>query len=99
MRSLIFALATMILLLSGASLARVRTLLFWNGGWQSLTNAIAGVGILVSPGTTALATVANLKLAAGASLTLSNLIGKVDSFDAFTATGTGLSLTADYQPV
>ncbi len=82
----------------GAAAVRVRSLLFWNGGWQSLTNSVPGVGISVSPATTAIATIASLKQSARQSVDLTELVGKVSGGD-FDATGTDLSRTADFDPV
>lgn len=82
----------------GAGAVRVRTLLYWNGGWQSFTNSSQGSGITVSVATTALAAIVSHKQQAGVSLTLSSLINKLNG-STFDETGTGLSNAADFQPV
>lgn len=83
---------------AGAAALRVRTLLFWNSGWQSLTNTVVGQGIVVSSATTAIATIVSLKQQAGVTLTLSTLIGTV-SGSTFAEGGTGLSNANDFVPV
>jgi len=82
----------------GAPAARLRTLLFWNGGWQSLTNSAPGVGIVVSTATTALSTIVSLKKTAGTPVTLSNLVNTING-TTFTEAGTGLTNAADFQPM
>ncbi|MBO9539121.1 SMP-30/gluconolactonase/LRE family protein [bacterium] len=83
---------------AGTSAVRLRSLLFWNDGWQSLTNTTLNAGIVVSAATTAVATVASLKRQAGVPVTLSSLIGTV-SGSTFSETGTGLSNASDFTPV
>ncbi len=82
----------------GAPAVRIRTLVYWNGGWQSLTNSLPGVGIMVGQATTAIATIVGLRAAAGQSPDLNSLIGKL-SGSSFDESGTGLSKVADYDPV
>ncbi|MNX76508.1 Virginiamycin B lyase [compost metagenome] len=82
----------------GARAARLRTLLVYDGGWKSLTNTTPNAGVALSAATTAIATVAGLKQAAGTPLDLSKLVGKV-SGASFDQTGTGLSEAADFTPV
>lgn len=85
---------------AGASAARLRTLLFWNSGWQSLTNSALNSGIMLGNATTALSTLVSLKQQAGITVTLSTLIGKVnEGADTFDETGTGLSNANDFQKV
>lgn len=82
---------------AGSAAARLRTFLFWNNGWQSFTNSTVNSGIVVGNATTALSAIVSLKEQAGASLTLANLIGKVnEGGDSFTETGTGLSNANDF---
>ena len=82
----------------GLPAVRVRTVLVWNGGWQSFTNVTPGAGISISPATTALAIAADLRRAGGTSIEASNLVGKI-SGSTFTETGTGLTAAADFNPV
>lgn len=64
---------------AGASVARVRTLVYWNsGGWRSLTNSIAGAGLIVSRSTTALALVASLRAAAGQAADTGAMVGSLE---------------------
>ncbi|MEB3187898.1 MAG: IPT/TIG domain-containing protein [bacterium] len=81
----------------GLPAVRVRTVLVWNGGWQSFTNTTVGVGITISPATTALAIAADLRRAAGATIQAGNLVGKL-SGSSFTAAGTGLTVAGDFDP-
>jgi len=80
----------------GASLVRVRSILVYNAGWQSLTNSTVNTGIVLSDATTAVAAIAYLKALPQASL--SALVNTVNG-SAFNQTGTGLSNTSDFQPV
>ncbi|HEY9897764.1 MAG TPA: hypothetical protein V6D00_01160 [Pantanalinema sp.] len=82
----------------GAAAVRIRTLLFWNDGWQSLTNATPNSGISIGAATTALSVVVGLKQQAGIGLDPSLLVNKV-SGSTFNPSGTGLSDAADFQPV
>lgn len=85
---------------AGASAVRVRTLLMWENGWKSLTNSTPGSGIVVSAATTALSTIVSLKKTAGTTITLSALMGKIDSSNSsFNDGGTGLSAANDFTPV
>ncbi|MBO9541268.1 IPT/TIG domain-containing protein [bacterium] len=83
---------------AGAATVRLRTLLFWNGGWQSLTNATLNAGVTLSAATTAIATAVSLKQAAGTALDLAKLINTVNG-SAFAEAGTGLSNANDFTPV
>ncbi|MBO9539118.1 hypothetical protein J7643_00845 [bacterium] len=83
---------------AGSPAVRLRTLLFWNSGWQSLTNTTVNTGIVLSAATTAVAGIASLKKQAGTPLTLTNLVGKV-SGSTFNETGTGLTNASDFTPV
>ncbi len=81
----------------GAGVVRIRTLLFWNGGWQSLTNSTPNSGISVSVYTTALAAAANLKQLDQAGLVA--LINKINpTTGGFTEAG-GLTNATDFLPV
>jgi hypothetical protein len=83
---------------AGAAAVRIRTLLFWNNGWQSLTNSIVNQNIVVNPGTTALSAIASLRQLGAASMSaLINTVSATDS--SFVPGGTGLSNANDYQPV
>ena len=82
----------------GAAAARVRTVLVWNGGWQSFTNTVAGVGISISPATTALAISADLLRSGGVTINPSNLVGKING-STFSQDGTGLTISTDFNPV
>jgi len=77
----------------GAAAARLRTLVFWNGSWQSLSSG----SIVVGYGTTAVSVIANLKALTAASM--SALINSVNPGDTFTQPGSWLSNATDYQPV
>lgn len=85
---------------AGAPAVRLRSYLYWNAGWQSFTNTTLNTGIMLGNATTALSAVVSLKQQAGVSLTLANLIGKVnETGDAFTEAGTGLSNANDFLAV
>jgi sugar lactone lactonase YvrE len=82
----------------GAKAVRVRTMLFWNSGWQSLTNSTLNTGIVLSAGTTALCVALGLKQQAGVGgLTPANLVNKV-SGASFLDAG-GLTSAGDFLPV
>lgn len=94
--------------LPGANAARVRTIAVFNGGWTTITNTVPNSGIIINPGTTALAIGAALK---GADVTPADLIGHLNaatytpvtnlSDSDFTALKTLVSdiLTDDQDPV
>lgn len=85
---------------AATSAVRIRTFLFWNGGWQSFTNSTVNTGLMVGNSTTALATLVSLKQQAGVGLTLTTLIGKVnETANTFDETGTGLSNANDFLKV
>jgi sugar lactone lactonase YvrE len=71
---------------AGAKAASIRSLLFYNGGWQSLTNTTPGVGIVVSPATTALCVMTSLRSVPAASLS-----ALIQSTNGSTYTGTSSS--------
>ncbi|HEY9897762.1 MAG TPA: hypothetical protein V6D00_01150 [Pantanalinema sp.] len=81
----------------GTKAARIRTLLVWNEGWQSFTNATPNVGIVVSAATTALATLTSLKQQAGQSVPLEKLVNSI-SGSTFNDVGTGLA-ASDFSKV
>lgn len=82
----------------GAPAIRIRTYLYWNGGWQSLTNSTPGTGIVINSATTALAIVSNLKQHHGKAVNFLSYIGKINGAS-FDDAGTGLSATTDFAPV
>lgn len=52
---------------AGAGAARVRTLLVWQDGWTSITNAVPDGGLVVNRSTTALSAIASLRALQAAS--------------------------------
>ena len=64
--------------MAGHDAIRVRTLVQWkSGGWTSLTSASPNVGLVISLSTTALSVAAQLNTAAGQTVSLPSLIGKL----------------------
>lgn len=82
---------------AGTAAVRIRTLLVWNGGWESLTSAAPGP-VEISAATTALALAIDLRQAAGLSLVPAAFLGHLDG-DTFSEAGTGLSVLQDFEPV
>jgi IPT/TIG domain. len=83
---------------AGSDMMRIRTLLFWNQGWQSLTNSTRDNEVVVNSATTALCVVAGLKQQTGSPITFSNLIGRLYG-NYFLEHGSGISNTNDYKKV
>lgn len=81
----------------GTKAARLRTILYWNAGWQSFTNSTPNTGIVLSAATTALSTIVSLKQQKGQAIPLSVLVNTV-SGTSFAEAG-GLTSAGDFLPV
>jgi hypothetical protein len=83
---------------AGSDMIRMRSLLFWNNGWLSLTNSAPGKAVSINQATTALAIAVGYKQQTGSSIELSSLVGSLEG-SIFYENGTGLSKANDYQAV